>query len=351
MFAFFVIIVIIGLLLEGISLKRDMSKVSVDFEISSYCTEPGVPFSIQTLVKNRSRVPLSYLAVIYTFSLHANLAEGLNYTKKAHGLLVKKICRIGGRRRKKLVLQTSLDKRGIHAFSADAVEFGDFLGFKEYSKNPFISREVVVYPKRIESEALREKLGRFFGDVAAKRFLIRDPILIVGTREYTGREPMKEVHWLKSAQRGELMVKEFDFNRKFSVSVLMSAEGISYSDDEEMDKMCELARAVCENLAAAGASVRFFSNAMRRGVQRGSLWKCEVSTMHMGALLEGLGRATSLERGTLDDLTAFALRESNYDSAYILLLPKGDARAAEASRRLSASTNQEVSVIQMEELA
>ncbi|MCL2226889.1 MAG: DUF58 domain-containing protein [Oscillospiraceae bacterium] len=345
MLALLIIIAAVGLVLEAISLKRDPGKVDVDFKTSTHRSEPGAPFNVQTVVSNRSFVPISYLAIIQTYSLHAALPSGLDSTNKIYGVGIKKNCRVGGRRKKKLILQTSVEKRGLHSFSAESIEFGDFLGFYEFKKHLYIRHDVVVYPKRLESPALTDALSKFCGDVASKRFLIRDPVLTIGTREYTGREPMKEIHWLKSAQRGELMVKEFDFNREFSVSVLMNVDGVSYQDDEELDSICSMARTVCQALADAGASVTFFANALRRGSRGGSLWKCEASKMHAEELLEGLGRVTCLDNGKLDDLTAYALRESSLDSAYILILPNGDERATEASRMLRENTNQEVMVI------
>ena len=348
MIAFFAILFGLGIILELISLRRNFSKVSVNFEVSAYCTEPGVSFDIKTTVSNKSYVPISYIAVADTYSSHTVLPENLNVTKRSHGINVKKICAVGGRRKKKLILHTSIEKRGVHSFSADSIEFGDFLGFKEFRENLFIRHEVVVYPKRSDWAALDEALSKFCGDMAAKRFLIRDPILTIGTREYTGAEPMKEIHWLKSAARGQLMVKEFDFNREFSVKVLMSVAGIAYQDDEEIDRVCSAARTICETLTEQGASVDFFSNAMRRGASRSAQWQCEVSAVRKGELLEGLGRASSVHSGSLSDLVTQATKERSMDCAYILIVPSGEAFAQSAAQKLREYTAQEVLLVQME---
>jgi len=348
MIAFFAILIGLGIIIEIISLKRNFSKVSVNFEVSAYCTEPGTPFNIKTTVSNRSYVPISHIALSDTYSRHATLPENLTVLRRKHGIHIKKICAVGGRRRKKLILQTSIEKRGVHPFSADSIEFGDFLGFKEFKENLFLNHDVVVYPKRAESAALKEALSKFCGDMAAKRFLIRDPILTIGTREYTGAEPMKEMHWLKSAASGQLMVKEFDFNREFSVRVLMSVDGITAQDDEEMDRICSTSRTICETLTEQGASVDFFSNAMRRGAPRSDSWQCEVSAVHKGGLLEGLGRATNLHSGSLNDLVSLATKENSLDCAYILIVPSGETLAHSAIQKLSDSTTQEVMLIQME---
>ena len=350
MLALLIIIIVIGIILEAISLRRNPEKVELDCAISELCTEPGTPFHVQTTVANKSLVPISYLGIWEMYPLHAVIPESLTSYTRHDGHLIKKVCRLGGRRRKKLTLETSIRKRGVHLFRGEAIEFGDFMGLREYRSKVALNREIVVYPEKFECPHLADALGRFCGDVAAKRHLIRDPIITVGSREYTGREPMKEMHWLQSAHRGQLMVREFDYNRQHSVSLLLSVEGIDPWKDDEMDGCCATARTICETLLASGAIVSFFTNARLRRRDEKEIWKCEVSSGYTGRFLEGLGRAASHACGTLEGLLAFALRESSHDSAFVVVLPAKDHRGDEAARRLRAGTGQEVLVISAEAL-
>jgi hypothetical protein len=169
----------------------------------------------------------------------------------------------------------------------------------------------------------------------------------VGVREYTGREPMKEIHWLQTAHRGELMVREFDYNMQLTVCVLLSVNGIDPWDEYELDECCAVARTVCESLAEAGALVKFYTNAQLKRKLIGQIWKCEVSSGNMSGLLEGLGRAASYDSGTLDTLLEFALRDSSFDSAYILIVPKIEERGNEAANRLRHRTSQDVMVVEV----
>jgi hypothetical protein len=345
MIAVLIIIVALGIILELISLKRDPDKVGLDCNISALFTEPGAAFKVQTEVTNGSIVPVSYLAIWEIYPAVAVIPEDMTFHNRHDGLHIKKVCRLGARQRRKLILETSIKKRGVHLFKGDTLQFGDFLGIREFSKNILLSREIVVYPEKLECPNLTDALGKFCGDVAAKRFLIRDPILTVGTREYTGREPMKEIHWLQSAHRGELMVKEFDYNRQLSVSVLMSVEGCDSWNEETLDECCAVARTVCETLVEAGAALNFFTNARLKRKADKEVWKCEVSFGYTGALLEGLGRATSYSCGTLEKLLEYALHESDFDAAFVVILPEGERRGEEAAYRLRSSTGQEVLVI------
>jgi len=345
MFVALLIIIAIGVILEILSLKRSTSKFDVDCSVSVAVTEPGEPFKVRTIVTNNSMLPISYLAVREAFPSVASLPEGMSFTEEKDELHGKRIFRLSSRERSRQTINVNINRRGVYNIKGKTFEIGDFLGFRELSKRIGYEHEIVVYPDRPKCPELSEVLGGFFGDVSAKRFLIRDPILAIGIREYTGREPMKEIHWLQSAHRGGLMVKEFDFNRQLSVCVLLSVEGVEPFWEERLDESCSLARVVCEVMVEAGANVSFCSNARLKGKKSEKQWKFEVTHGTAPNLLEGLGRVTSLNCGTLEGLLDFALRKNRTDTAYIVILPEKDARREYAEMRLRANTNQEVLVL------
>ena len=351
MLPLFILIVAIGIILEAVSLRRDPSKVELENHISSGVTEPGAPFELQATITNKSRVPISYLMIREVYPPAAEIPDGMMFQEKNDGLHVENVCRIKSRQRKKLIFETSIKKRGVHMFKGSSMEFGDFLGFNEISKNVSIQKEIVVYPERIEYPSLNDALANYCGDIAAKRYLIRDPILTIGCREYTGREPMKDIHWLQSARRGELMVREFEYNRQLSVNVILSVEGISSSDDEGLDACCAAARTICERLLDKGVPVSFFTNALLRNKGRQEIWKCDISLGHTGELLEGLGRVSYLACTSLDRLLEYAHRENDSDAAFIVILLAGGEYEEKAINRLKSNTNQEVLVVNISQFA
>lgn len=347
MLALLFIIIALGIISEIVSLKRDPDMVELDYTISARCTEPGIPFSVRIAVTNKSRIPISYLAVREVCSPAATLSEAIAFRERQDGLHTKKVCRVKGRQRKILTSETSVSERGVHLFCVESYEFGDFLGFNELQKKVSYRREVVVYPKRLDNADLTDALGRFYGDLAAKRFLIRDPILTIGCREYTGREPMKEIHWLQSAHRGELMVREFDYNRQLSACVILGVDAVSPADTEGLDECCSTARTICELLAETGASVNFFTNSLLIRRSGREVWKCDVSSGSTGELLEGLGRVSYNACCSLESLLEYALRKNEYDAVFIVILPAGDNRGEEAIARLRNRTGQEALLVRI----
>ncbi|MCL2663536.1 MAG: DUF58 domain-containing protein [Oscillospiraceae bacterium] len=349
MIALLFIIIALGIILEIASLKRDPEKVEIDTVISPQCNEPGAPFKVQTTIANKSRLPISYLAIRVVYPLLTQLPDSMKYSTRDNGLHAQIICMVKGRQRKKLMYEVSIEKRGVHLIGENSIEFGDFLGFRELSKKVHYRQEIVVYPKRLVDSGLADTLGSFCGDIAAKRILIRDPILTIGSREYTGREPMKEIHWPQSAHRGQLMVREFEYNRQISVCVVLSVEGISYVNNDEIDRCCEVARTTCETLVEKGVLVKFFTNSRLRSKEEISVWKCEVTSGRTGSLLETLGRVTNYANCSLEGLLESMCHESSHDTSYLIILPKNDKNGEEAADRLRKNTGQEVLILRSEQ--
>ena len=345
MFALLLIFIALGALVEILSLRRDPDKIDLSCSLSASFTEPDTPFEVTSVITNRSRLPISYMLLTENFPMHTQIPEGLEATERNQLIYVKNVCRIGGRQRKKRSVEITIAKRGVHLFLGGTMDFGDFLGIKEISKEVSFCKEIVVYPKKLEDSHLTDALGNFCGDIAARRFLIRDPILTVGYREYTGREPMRDIHWMQSARKNELMVREFDYNRQLSATVVLSVEGIASFDAELLDACCSTARTVCETLTNLGVLVNFHTNARIFARDRTGIWSCEASPGKLGVLLEGLGRASSYLACPVGKLLGHIARANTSDNAYVIILPEATPAAEAAAAELRRNTGQEVMLV------
>lgn len=103
-----------------------------------------------------------------------------------------------------------LKRRGKHYINKKELCVGDLFGLKE--KPHFIKSDdfVAVLPKRIISPENLEILSGFLGEISVKRFIMEDPVLTIGFNDYTGREPMKQISWTRSAVAGTLKVRQYD---------------------------------------------------------------------------------------------------------------------------------------------
>ena len=123
---------------------------------------------------------------------------------------------------------------------------GDLLGLSQQQRDIHQFYEIVVLPRRVEAPDLSQALGGFLGDVSVQRFILEDPVLTIGAREYTGHEPMKTISWKHSVRTGRLMVKNFDHTVENCVTVLLNVDG--GTDYDTMERCFSLARMAVESI-------------------------------------------------------------------------------------------------------
>ena len=54
------------------------------------------------------------------------------------------------------------------------------------------------------------------------RFIMEDPVLRLGYRDYTGREPIKQISWTQTARMGRMMVSCQDYTVERTVTVMLN---------------------------------------------------------------------------------------------------------------------------------
>ena len=336
-------ILLTGALLELISLRRDQSKLEYSFSTSAARVEPGEVFTADTTMVNHHLLPITYMDVRETFPAAVQFPEGLQAGESeqhANTVVVSNVFRMGGRQRIRRSLPISIEKRGKHLFFDAEAEVGDFLGFTQMEFHYPNYDEVLVYPRRLQSRPLTDALGSFCGEMQAQQFLIRDPILTIGVRDYTGHEPMRDIHWTQTARKGSLMVREFDYNRQLSASVILSISEVSPAEPDRMDLCCSVARTVCETLTDQGVEIDFYTNG-RVGRNAAAIWSCKVTPEKKGSLLEGLSILTGFAGCSTDHLLQMVSRENNMDTAYIVISSELDTKAAAAVAMIHKRTGVE----------
>ena len=155
---------------------------------------------------------------------------------------------------------------------------------------------------------------------------------------------MKDIHWLQSAHRGQLMVREYDYNRQLAAGIILSVDNVGYDDDYVLDGCCSAVRTVSELMIKQGASVSFYTNSRLKRLEEKSVWSCTATAGHMGGLLEGLGRVSYYAVVPVEKLLEYALRESHYDSVFFIILPSGDKRGESVVDRMRKQTGRELVV-------
>lgn len=317
---FLILLIFCALCWELLSLRRGLKGVGYGCRPSASVVEPGEEFEIETTLTNDKWTPVSFLEVVQALPHDIQLSAYLGrfHTEPAVAKLYS-TCYLGPRQKLTRRIRASLPQRGRRIISDAQITAGDLLGLSRRSETARVFHEIIALPRRVEAPDLSRALGGFLGEVSVRRFILEDPMLTVGAREYTGREPMKTISWKHSLRASRLMVKQFDYTVENSVTVVLNVDG---GAGEELELCFSLARMAMEQLERRGIAYGFLTNAATAGaIGRWSEVSAGLGHGHTRAILEGMGRATHDVQEPLETLVLRAARRSEQGRAHILITP------------------------------
>ena len=294
MTVFFILTVaLLAVLLQWLSARRGLQGLEGDCRPSTRMAEAGESFAIVVTLSNRSRRFFPFLR----FQLQAPQGMAIQQDKGVlplvhGGTAVSGTTWLGPRQRYEKRIPASADARGRYLLLGLKISGGDFLGLSEYTESFGWAGEIVIPPKEAPQAEIDAFFGGFLGDVSVSRFLFEDPVLTLGYREYTGREPMKMISWVQSARAGSLMVKKYDYTMEPSVCVMLNVDDPSAAH-ETLEHCFSLTRSVCQKLEDQGVKYAFRTNVRISGGMDAWYTISEgLGQRHFQGILEGLGRAT-----------------------------------------------------------
>ena len=302
--------------LRGVTYHTCTSKISVD---------PGESFQVVTVIENHKWMMVPFLRVqeVVPRDIEILDAQLERYAANSYTDLYTTLY-LAPHQRVERRLTASLPARGRYFFRGATLLAGDFLGLSQVEDDYPVDQELVVLPARARLPRLDEVLGGFLGERSAQRFILEDPVLTLGYREYTGREPMKSISWSQSAHTGRLMVKKYDFTTEVSCTVVLNVECARDMDDphQAVETCFSVARTVCEALEEKKIQYDFYTNAAAAGAV--GLWSQVnegLGKPHLAAILEGLGRATYQVTQPFADTLEHARHTAGAGRGYVVITP------------------------------
>jgi len=102
-------------------------------------------------------------------------------------------------------------RRGYYDCSLVSVVGGDLFGVAHDRREFQGDARLLVRPAILRPEELPETALKWQGDVTVRRWILPDPILVSGIRDYRAGDALKDVHWGATARTGALQVKQRDY--------------------------------------------------------------------------------------------------------------------------------------------
>ena len=327
MFWVFIIIVVLTYIINKLTLKYGLKDVVYKREISKNVVEIGEEFEISTIIENRKFLPVTFLRVeekfpdMLEYKFKANYISTGGYIFHITTMFVLPYQRI------KRTYSITGNERGIYVFRDVNLGAGDFVGFGMNYTDIDYFQELVVLPQKAQLGKVLVPYGSYNGDVSVKRWIIDDPLMNVGVREYTGREPEKYIHWPSSLKYGRLMVKNFDFTTDNRVIILLNVESSkpfwSSIEKEQIEKCISICRGILEEMEEKKIPYGFTTNSQISDFYNGdNLTHPGIGAAHFGYILEALGRTSYGLTLTFEEFIENIIGRRERFTTYVIVTPK-----------------------------
>ena len=356
MIGFIIILIILGYYIQQLSMKNSIEGLIYSIKTSKLKVEPLEEFEIITSVKNDKFRFISFLRFEEHFAPQTNiLNKGAKFNTDIMGNLVHKFSTYMLPKSKlERRFRANLPARGLYVYKGELVKSGDFLGIHENIKYLDVLTEILVYPKAINMANMQNMLGGFLGDLSVRRFIMEDPVLTVGSREYTSSDPMKNISWKHSARTGKLMVKQFDYTVEATVSIMLDVNTKKMDEERKLifEKCFSIARSVCEMLEQKGIKYDFITNATTCSALSSWDYVAEgLGRSHFNYILEGLSRASAYRcnesyQKTIEKL----IKMQEIGRSTIIITPEKSLEKDYLANNLRAKTNGIVTTIYGEDV-
>ncbi|TXK78394.1 DUF58 domain-containing protein [Paenibacillus sp. N3.4] len=160
-------------------------------------------------------------------------------------------------------------KRGWYKLETAAAAIGDIVGIPAVSATHRFQSELLVYPPLVNYEDIPLPSSRWQGDIVVKRWIMPDPFMTSGVREYRYGDTMSSIHWKATArsQRLQVFSREFTADPRLLIVVntqITETMWDAVSDPELVEKGLSYAATLADYAISQGVPVGFGFNGWRQ---------------------------------------------------------------------------------------
>jgi uncharacterized protein (DUF58 family) len=133
------------------------------------------------------------------------------------------ITTLRGKQDRSYMGRVRLIRRGVFPLGPTVIASGDIFGLFPSERKIAEKEELLVYPMMVDVRGFPNPPGLLPGGEALRRRTHQITPNASGVREYSTGDPLNRIHWLSTARRGRLIVKEFELDPLADVWVFLDA--------------------------------------------------------------------------------------------------------------------------------
>lgn len=128
-----------------------------------------------------------------------------------------------GKQVRSYIGRVRLIRRGVFSLGPTVLAAGDLFGLFPIEREIADQDSLLVYPMMVEVRGFPNPPGLLPGGEELRRRTHQVTPNAAGVRDYTNGDPLNRIHWLSTARRGRLIVKEFELDPLADVWIFLDA--------------------------------------------------------------------------------------------------------------------------------
>lgn len=161
-------------------------------------------------------------------------------------------------------------QRGLFRLDSVTMTAGDLFGISRTSQTFPLQLELLVYPGLVDYDELPLPVHSWLGELPVKRWIVEDPFLTAGTREYLPGDSLSSINWKATARTGAMQVHQKDYTADSRLIICLNVE-ISDSmwrtvtDAERIESGIRYAATIADYAMGHGIDTGLLSNGRLEG--------------------------------------------------------------------------------------
>ncbi|REK77085.1 DUF58 domain-containing protein [Paenibacillus paeoniae] len=212
---------------QGRMFKRFvLRELSYQRKFQQHTCFAGDEIELVEQLENRKSLPVPWLRVESQLPAQLQFRQGENIEVSSGSLYQnhRSFFSLGSYKRLTRTHHIKALKRGCYRLNSVTITGGDLLGLHLLQTQLQLNDELIVYPRIADVPFHLLPSRSMQGEYAVKRFIVPDPFVVAGSREYQPGDSMKQINWKASARTGELQVHHYDFTAERNMLILLNVE-------------------------------------------------------------------------------------------------------------------------------
>lgn len=317
--------------------QKALKKLSLErhFEVENCYVDDTI--TMKLALNNGSRLPLSWLLIEGEIPAEVTVEGCKNESDKR--LAFRLMTQIKGRSTLNYAYDCTFHKRGYYLFYNLNYTASDYMGLR---KNTGLFRDkaiMYVYPSIKEKNELVDFNRRLMGEKEVKNQLVADPLMTMGSRDYTSNDPMNHIHWNATARAGTLQVRKFAQSTEMSTMVIFNAktkesafEGV---DNVLFEQLVSVTAAYVADFEKTHQPYGLVSNCPIQEGQAGVMIPCGKGRKHYHKVFRALSLVNHYTFCSPETILQFAFKHSPKTTRLLLITGTIDDALASAMKMAS----------------